>query len=188
MNNLLLSTLDESGKYTSKELQLLQHELIHVELKKGETILPKDVVCSEVHFINKGSAYQYEIDDNLDQNIIDLFTEKDWCFNVKSFSSRRPSENYITAFEDTFTSKLTIESIHKLIAIAPSFLQMGEILNTANNRVHFFDKNYTPNQKYAHLLKEKSDLILKFPQKIIASYLKITPETLSRVRNRIHTS
>lgn len=188
MHTILLSTLDASGKYTSKELQLLQKELTYLEFKKGTTILPKGDISSEVYFIIEGAAYQYEIDENLDKNIIDLYVKKDWCFNVKSFSNREPSENYISAFEDTSAYKLTIESIHQLIAISPSFLQMGKILDVANNRVHFFDKNYTPDQKYAHLLREKPEIILKFSQKIIASYLKITPETLSRVRNRLHTS
>ncbi len=183
--NILLSTLNSFGNYTSKDLKLLSEVLIDIEFDKNEIILKKGTVCSEVYFIIEGAAYQYEIDENLDQKIIDLYSNKQWCFNVKSFASKQPSESSIITFKKTIAYKLSIDTIHELIAKSPSFLQLGKILDIANKRVQYFDKNYTPDEKYKYLLKEDPDFILKFPQKIIASYLKITPETLSRVRNRI---
>lgn len=186
MNPLFLNKLADCGNYSSEELEQLEKVLQYKQYDKGKIILEQGIVCSEVNFILKGSTYQYTVDENSEQHFIDLHVEGDWFFNPKSFSARKPSESYIVAFEDTQLLQLSITAIHELIAISPSFLQMGKILETANHRVIFFDKNYTPDQKYKYLLREKPELVLRFPQKIIASYLKITPETLSRVRSRIH--
>lgn len=65
---------------------------------------------------------------------------------------------------------------------------MGKILDASTSRIDFFDNNNTPDEKYQYILKNKSEFIQKFPQKLIASYLKITPETLSSVRNRFSKS
>ena len=62
---------------------------------------------------------------------------------------------------------------------------MGKLLDQAVSRIEFYDNNNSPDEKYVHLLENKPIVIRKFPQKVIASYLKITPETLSRVRKRI---
>ncbi|MEO5563434.1 MAG: hypothetical protein ABIR18_08365, partial [Chitinophagaceae bacterium] len=56
------------------------------------------------------------------------------------------------------------------------------IFEQATSRVHFFDNRLNPTEKYQYILDNKSGLLQKFPLKLIASYLKITPETLSRVR------
>lgn len=73
---------------------------------------------------------------------------------------------------------------HRLIGQSQSFLQMGKILEESTSRIDFFDNNNTQDEKYQYVLENKPELIQSFPQKLIASYLKITPETLSRVRNR----
>ena len=109
---------------------------------------------------------------------------RDRVINHKSFTTRKPSENLIQAFEDSTIYELSIEAIHKLIATSQSFLQLGKILETTISRIDFFDNNNTPDEKYRFILEHKPMLLQKFPQKIIASYLKITPETLSRVRKR----
>ena len=62
-----------------------------------------------------------------------------------------------------------------------SFLQLNKIF-TQPAKIHFFDNAYSPSQKYDYLMQTKAQLMQTFPLKMIALYLKITPETLSRVR------
>ncbi|WP_282089773.1 Crp/Fnr family transcriptional regulator [Aquimarina algiphila] len=184
MNNSLLKFLNNTGAYSEKEVALLKEELQFRTLKKDEILLKKGDVCSSFCFIITGSFYQYNIDANLDKNIIDLNVADDWVINHKSFTSRKPSQFFIQAFENSSVYEISIDAIHKLIAKSQSFLQMGKILEEATSRVDLFDNDYTPDEKYQYILKNKPELIQRFPQKLIASYLKITPETLSRVRKR----
>jgi hypothetical protein len=81
--------------------------------------------------------------------------------------------------------ELSIENIHKLVAISPVFLQLGGILASSVSRISFFDNDLTPLKKYQFIIQNRPQLIQAFPLKLIASYLKITPETLSRVREKL---
>jgi len=78
---------------------------------------------------------------------------------------------------------LSIHSIHALVAKSQVFLQLGKLLDLATERTHFFDTSASPAEKYKYLQQNRSKLLQKFPQKMIASYLKIAPETLSRIRS-----
>jgi len=185
MDKSILKLLSSVGKFSKKESLLLKEELKFRELRKGEVLLEKGNVCSSLHFVISGSFYQYNIDSELNKNVIDLNSINDWILNHKSFTSRKPSKYSIQAFEDSSVYELSIESIHNLIAKSQSFLQMGKILEESTSRIDFFDNNLTPDEKYHYIIVNKPNFLQKFPQTIIASYLKMTPETLSRVRKRL---
>jgi len=138
-----------------------------------------------VCFLEKGAIYQYRIDTENEEQIIDLNVPEDWIINHQSFTGRKPSSYYIQAYADSRIQILSIDTIHVLIAQSQTFLQMGSLLEKAIARVHFFDQQYTPDEKYQYVVKHQPSLIQTFPQKMLASYLKMSPETLSRVRKRI---
>jgi CRP-like cAMP-binding protein len=181
----LLKLLQKTGSFSDKETLLFTRRLQFEVLKKDSFLLKKGAVCSSLSFVVSGCLYQYNIDSDGNENVIDIHAKNDWVLNHKSFSSRSPSEYHIQAFEDSTLYTLSIDAIHDLIAQSPAFLQLGAILEGATARITFFDNNSTPDEKYQFILDNKSQLLQKFPQKLIASYLKITPETLSRVRKRL---
>ncbi|WP_109300022.1 Crp/Fnr family transcriptional regulator [Aquimarina sp. AU474] len=185
MSHPITTYLKTNGDYSPQELELLKNSLEHKILEKDEFLLEKGEVCSCICFVESGAVLQYKINSDMDQVVIDLNISNDWVINHKSFTSQRPSEYNIKAFEKTTVYILYIESIHRLIAQSQSFLQMGKLLENAVSRIDFFDNNNTPDEKYMFLLKNKPEILQKFPQTLIASYLKITPETLSRVRKRL---
>ena len=185
MDDSILKFLNNAGKFSEKESILLKEELQFRKLKKDEFLLKEGDTCSSLCFVVTGSFYQYYIDSEFNKNVIDINTTHDWVINHKSFTSRRASKYSIQAFEDSSIYEISIDSIHKLIGLSQSFLQMGKILGESTSRIDFFDNNNSPDEKYKYILNNNPNLIQKFPQKIIASYLKITPETLSRVRKRL---
>jgi len=184
MDNPVTTYLKHSGNYSKDELALIEEALSFKILEKGEYLLQEGQVCSEFCFIEKGAIYQYKKDSELEEIVIDLSVDCDWVIDHKSFTARKPSIHNIQAFEKTSIYQLSIEAIHYLISQSQSFLQMGKILDESTSRVGYFDNNNSPDEKYQHLLETKPLILQKFPLKIIASYLKITPETLSRVRRR----
>jgi len=188
MNNLISSFLTKIGSFSEEELTLLKEELQFRSLSKEEVLLDKGETCSSLSFIISGALYQYKIDSDGNKNVIDLNVTNDWIINHKSFTTQKPSEYTIQSYEESTICILSIESIHRLIAKSQSFLQMGKVLETSISRIDFFDNNNTPDEKYNYILENKSEITQRFPLKLIASYLKITPETLSRVRNRLSKS
>ncbi|MFC4635318.1 Crp/Fnr family transcriptional regulator [Dokdonia ponticola] len=185
-SNSLQNYLTQSINLTKRETDFVKNKLKYLELKKGDSLLNIGDVCSSVYFINTGSFYQYHLDEDFNIKVIDLYPKEDWMLNHRSFISRKPSQNSIEAFEDSTVFELSMESIHELIAISQSFLRLGKILDMANNRLELFDNNKSADEKYRYILTQKPMLIQKFPLAMIASYLKISPETLSRVRKRIN--
>jgi len=185
MDESILELLNKAGKFSDKESSLLKQELQFRTLKKDDFLLEVGDTSSSLCFVVSGSFCQYNINSELNKNVIDLSISNDWVINHKSFTSRKPSKYSIQAFEESSVYELSIDAIHRLIAQSQSFLQMGKILEESTSRISFFDNNNTPDEKYQYILKNKPKLLQKFSQKIIASYLKITPETLSRVRKRI---
>ena len=181
----MIDSLHTTGSYSDQEVQLLEAEIMVRDIKKGTILLDVGEVCSSVYFLEKGAVYQYQLDKENEKQIIDLNVPQDWIINHQSFTSRKPSTYRIEAYEDSRIQMLSITSIHALIAKSQTFLQMGTLLEQAVARVRFFDHQYTPDEKYQYVLKHQPALLQKFPQKILASYLKMTPETLSRVRKRV---
>lgn len=176
--------VQHAGSYSEKEGVLLKNAVDYHTFKKKDVLLNIGKVCSSWFFIVSGSIIQYHVNTESQKNIIDLNVAHDWVINHKSFTSRKPSKYIIEAYEDTMVYELSMDNIHQLIGVSPVFFQLGKILDGATARIDFFDHQHTPDEKYRHTLENRPELIQKFPQKLIASYLKMTPETLSRVRNR----
>ncbi|WP_299212121.1 cyclic nucleotide-binding domain-containing protein [uncultured Dokdonia sp.] len=137
----MINFLRTTGRYSDLELQLLETEVQSRDVKKEEVLLEVGAVCSSVYFLEKGAVYQYQLDQENKQQIIELNTPQDWIINHQSFTSRKPSTYCIQAFEDSRIQELSIDSIHKLIAKSQTFLQMGSILEQAVARVQFLTIN-----------------------------------------------
>jgi CRP-like cAMP-binding protein len=185
MENLISGFLTKIGHFSGEELALLREKIVFKKLKKDEVLLDKGEICSSLSFIINGSLYQYKTDTDSNKNIIDLNVTDDWIINHKSFTTQKPSEYTIQAYEESTICLLTIDSIHQLIAKSQSFLKLGKVLEASISRIDFFDNNNTPDEKYQYILENNFEITQRFPLKLIASYLKMTPETLSRVRNRL---
>ncbi|SEL32482.1 Crp/Fnr family transcriptional regulator [Parapedobacter koreensis] len=176
-------SLEEIGNFSTYELDLIHKRATYRRIKRNEVLLTEGQICQSIYFLITGALYQYRMDD-IDENIIELHSENEWFLNSPSFISQKPSVDTIKAYADSEILELTIYSIHQLIGLSPVFFQLGKLLQPANPRSQFFDNIMTPAEKYKHIMEERPLLLQKFPLKYIASYLKTTPETLSRIRSR----
>jgi CRP-like cAMP-binding protein len=178
---MLDTILNKVGRFSATDIAQVEKMAVKRHFKKNEMLLTAGEVCQSVFMLLSGTAYQFAVNE-IEENIIDLYTEGDSIINYVSFTGQKPSLTYIKAYTDCEVSELTIHEVHRLIEMSPVFFQLGKIMEQAMSRMHYFDNALTPLQKYNHLLETKAHLLQRFPLKMIASYLKMTPETLSRVR------
>ncbi len=181
----ITQSLHELGQFDETNLSLFKERLEVVHIQKGKYLLAIGDVCSEFYFLQKGSFRHYHTTSEYFDVTANLFVATDWVLDHNSFTSRKPSLNKIEAFEDSILYKMSIDQIHELIGISPAFFALGRILEkVAFNNYHQNTKD-TPEDKYRTLLSERPNIIQTFPLKHIASYLGMTPETLSRVRRKL---
>lgn len=156
---------------------------VEVDIPAETHLLNVGETCTELCYLVEGAVYQYNYLDESDLNIIDLHVPGDWVFNHESFVSRDKSKVGIKAFSPSKLLKINLHAVHHLIGISQQFLGLGGILQDGRDRINFFDSKLGPKEKYDFITKNKPEIIQAFPLKMIASYLKITPETISRVRS-----
>lgn len=179
------SSVQNVGYFTEAELVLLVGKLNVIAVAKGDCILREGQVCQAVYFINRGSFRHYQITDNNEETNLNLFLEKDWMFDYQSFTSQKPSRAVIQAVEESEMFELKVHDLHALIGKSSSFFKLGHLLESALESTENRTSNLSPETKYRKLLETKPQLIQRFPLKHIASYLGVTPETLSRVRKKL---
>lgn len=172
----------KAGNFSVSELQLLEAACVTLQLNKNDLLLKEGQVCDAAFYLLSGAAYQFRITD-IDENIVDLHLKGEWFLNPSSFISRTASATTIKVFVPGEVLVLSVHTIHQLIEQSPAFLQLGKLLQPNDQRLQLFENAVSPAEKYKHILEDRPQLLQVFPLKMIASYLKMTPETLSRVRS-----
>ncbi|MCU0447449.1 MAG: Crp/Fnr family transcriptional regulator [Microscillaceae bacterium] len=179
------TVLAKIGSFSENDCRLFEQKSQARNLPKGDFVLRPGEVCRSVYYILAGDFLQYNYYDEIELNVLDLHLTCEWFADYGSFIWQKPSQNFVQAYSDSQIWELSVENLHQLISLSPAFFQLGKILESSTSRLHFFDNRMTPTQKYQFILDHKPQLLQKFPLKIIASYLKISPETLSRVRESL---
>lgn len=139
-------------------------------------------------FIVKGAMRQYSVDDSGMEHIVRLSVENWWVGDRESHINLTPSAYYIDAWEETELLQVTrADQIGEMRSI-PAMIEMVRYLDDnfaiATQRRLNSHISLSAGERYAEFAKLYPDFIQRFPQHMIASYLGITKETLSRVRKQ----
>ncbi|MBZ4188123.1 Crp/Fnr family transcriptional regulator [Niabella beijingensis] len=175
------TVLKDIGPFSESDLLCFEEAAVRRHVNKNELLLKEGMVCRSVFYVLSGLLYQYRSGE-IQEEIIDLHLEKEWVFNHASLIGQSPSTTAIKCFAKSEILELSLERLHALIAASKAFLQFGKIFNQHQARTYLFDNGLSPARKYRYIQEAKPGIAAVFPVKMIASYLKMAPETLSRVR------
>jgi CRP-like cAMP-binding protein len=181
----LTATIQNFGHFSQEQLSLLFSRLKLLNVKKDECLVKEGQVCQSFYFINQGNFRHYTVKENGEEATLNLFIRTEWVLEYKSFITQQPSENIIQATVDSEVLGLSVWDFHELARLCDSFFRMGRVLEQAIQNQDFQHNRLSPEQKYERLLNSKPEVLQHFPLKHIASYLGMTPETLSRIRKKI---
>lgn len=174
---------------SQEDIQLIQKAFVPKQFKKRQFLLREGEVCKYISFIVKGAVRQYTVDDKGNQHVLNLGIENWWTSDRESYHKLTPSIYNIDAWEETEVLMLPkTEGWYDKVNAIPAFCELRKKLDDAHHmamqrRLHS-SINYTAEYRYDELIQNYPDFLQRFPQHIIASYLGITKETLSRIRNQ----
>lgn len=153
-------------------------------IRRRQYLLQEGEVCKYFSFILKGAIRQYYIDEKSVERIVNLYVENWWVGDHESFVYDTPSVYNIDAWEDCEVLLISRENILKLCIEFPAINELLLILVERNNiatQKRLTSISFNAKKRYKHLVDEYPVFVKRFPQHIIASYLGITKDTLSRV-------
>jgi CRP-like cAMP-binding protein len=173
---------------TSDEEALIAAAFKPKRLRKKQYFLEEGNVCKYVGFIVKGAMRQYSVDDKGVEHSVQLYIENYWASDRESAIMLTPSRYNIDAWEDTELLIATVADMLDLIEKVPSFGQMTRLMDqrsfiVSQRRLNSTISN-TAEKRYEEFAANHPQFIQRFPQHLIASFLGITKETLSRIRKQ----
>ncbi|OJV22648.1 MAG: hypothetical protein BGO21_05695 [Dyadobacter sp. 50-39] len=175
--------LRTTGSYLDAEVEIFERMITVREVGKNTVLLQKGDIARSIYCLLEGAVRQYDVIPDAGHNVINLHIAGEWFLNYESLIAQRPSTVFIDTFADSRILEITLDAVHYLTGRSLAFLQLNKVLEGALSRMQFFDQSMTPVEKYRSILENRPGLIQAFPLKTISSFLKVTPETLSRVRN-----
>ncbi|TJY66623.1 Crp/Fnr family transcriptional regulator [Sphingobacterium alkalisoli] len=177
-----------SSLMSEKEFEGFRSHFSEKKIKKKQYLLQEGEICKYFAFIVKGAMRKYYIDEKGVEHIVNLYIENWWAGDRESFVMFTPSIYHIDAWEDCEVLLITRESILELCHQFPAFnellLKLDERNNIATQRRITSSISFTAEKRYADFVDCHPYFLRRFPQHIIASYLGITKDTLSRVRKK----
>jgi CRP-like cAMP-binding protein len=173
---------------TTNEAELIKDAFVYKKIRKKQYLLQEGEVCKYAAFIVKGAMRQYSVEDNGIEHIVRLSIENWWAVDRESHVMLTPSPYNIDAWEDT---DVLLTTRADLLTLSNNIPAIREMTNKLDERHAFAAQkrlnaaiSMTAEKRYSNLADTYPEFLQRFPQHIIASYLGITKETLSRIRKQ----
>jgi CRP-like cAMP-binding protein len=170
------------------EIEVIQSFFTPKKFRKRQYLLQEGEVARYLAFIVKGAMRQYSVDDKGEEHIIRLYIENWWANDRESLMKQTPSIYFIDAWEDTegllVTKAALLDLIDRIPALSECFRTLDANFAIASQRRLNAAISLSSEERYHDLEKTYPEFLQRFPQHIIASYLGINRETLSRIRSR----
>jgi len=189
MYELFFERLNEKIAFTSEENEIIKSYLTPKKLRKKQYLLQAGDVCKTIAFVEHGTLRAYSTDTKGNEHIIQFALEGWTISDLYSFMTGEPATYHIDALEDSelvMISKSAQEEILKRVPKYETYTRMqitGAYL--AMQKRLTSNISLSVEERYLYFISLYPDIAQRVPQHMIASYMGLKPETLSRVRKKI---
>ena len=170
------------------ELELINRYFDPALISRKDFLLSDGKVCDFIAFISEGAIRHFHIKDGVEKTC-DFSFENCWVTDFQSFTYNTPCIISLQALEDTTICIIRKKNLLKLYEQCNKFETLGRLMAEKvaqrSTEIAMSLSSEKPKERYLNLLKEQPDLFQRVPQKYIANFLGVSPESLSRIRSRI---
>lgn len=189
MFDAMASYLRSKIRISDEELKKIQSFFVPKSIAKGEILLNKGEVCPYTCFVVKGCLRSYVIDEKGKEHILQFAPENWWISEQISLINKEPAMFFIDAVEDTeylAVDERYFEELHRMTPDARDMMSrlQWNFFRSMQKRL-ISHLSATGEERYLAFIKTYPPLALRLPQRMIASYLGVTPESLSRIRKEL---
>lgn len=183
----LVKHISQYSRLSTGALKNMRAVLNRVELPKGEFLITEGKICQHVYFLEKGCLRGFY---NLDGKEITYWFafENNFVTSFFSFITRKPCVENVQAIEDSTLWAISHEHLQQLYDRHPDIERLGRIMH--ERYYVMLEERFLSNhfkearERYDNLMNHSPHILQRVPLGYIASYLGITQETLSRIRNK----
>jgi CRP-like cAMP-binding protein len=189
MFEIFLKYLTDKIELSDSEIQLIESVCKSKKLRKKQFLCQEGEVWHYNAFICRGLVKTFSIAENGTEHIINFSPDNYWTGDRESLINGTPSRLNIDAIEPTELILIEKSDFEKLCAEIPQLNQMvNQIIQksfiVSQGRI-LANISFTAEEKYQNFLEKYPHIVNRIPQHMIASYIGITPETLTRLRRNM---
>lgn len=187
MQDNLFEYIEQYVSLTEEEKGAIMELDIFRQIKKGTVLLSRGECKKQVFFVLKGCLRTFYMIDG-EEKTTAFYTEMDGI-TPHCVMDNKPSKYYIAAVEDSLITVSTPDMENAMFEKFPKFETLCRIISEKEllkNQLSYDEfKTSSPEERYLQMLDKRPDLLQRVPQHQLASFLGITPQSLSRIRARL---
>ena len=186
--NKIVEYINKFISLTDEESEIFSNSFREVKIKKKQFIVQPNFIVKNRNFVLNGAFRAYVVDDKGQDNTIAFAIEDWWITDYNSYILQKPATMFVVALEDSIILEITYEkeqilkqSNHKFETFfriraerTAAFMQQRIISNLTQ----------TAEERYENFIEKYPQIVQRVPQYALASYLGMTTEFLSRIRNK----
>src|SRR5262245_27137699 len=188
---VLRAYLQARASFTDDEFGFMETMFVPARLGAGEFLQRAGEVARHSVFVASGCLRSYVIDPRGKEHIVQFAPETWWLSDTVSLASKTPSQYFIDAIEDSEVLLLELTAHQRLLQEVPPYaVSFGAGVQrhaAAKDRRIVTALSASAEERYLEFMSTYPSIALRVPQFMVASYLGISPETLSRVRKTLAT-
>lgn len=188
--DIIRKNIEKQIIISDSEFKFFSDFLIEKKIQKRDFFLKEGEVCNYTGFVTAGCFRTFTRNNEGNENVTRFAIEDYWIGDLYSYLTGDVSPYNIEATMDSTVLMIHKNDMEKVYQQVPKFERFFRIIvqrgYIALERRFSIDLNSSAQEKYEHLLQKFSDIELRVSQKHIASYLGITPESLSRIKKKAY--
>ena len=189
MFDVLFSHILGKISLTEQEKETITTFFVPKKLRKRQYLLQEGDICKYMAFVEKGLLRSYNVDEKGEEHMNLFAWEGWWTSDLHSFLSGEKAVFNIDAIEESELLMISLADFEEMTLQVPIMDRYFRILFqnslVTKDRRLVSSNTHTAEEKYIQLTESNPKLIQRVPQNLVASYLGLAPETLSRIKKNI---